>query len=153
MTCIGCRACIKACPASRFFRAGAQMSPREYLYSFLTGRKPSLDRCLQCKSCQSNCPVSIDLPEMILKARAEKMPKFHWPSADILFANVEQIAKLSGSIPSFSGIASRNRPLRWLGEKMLDVSKKRDIPAAQHMTFAKWFRQYEDGDNKNYEIP
>ena len=144
MACIGCRACIKGCPAFPFFGDANQWSPKEYIFFFATGENPSLDLCLQCKSCQANCPLDIDLPGMILEARTEAMAKRGHSLSDRFFSHVETITRWGGAVPVVSDMAARNKGLRWLGEKVLDISKERDLPRMQRRTFTKWFRSTAD---------
>ena len=140
LACIDCRACTKGCPAFPFFEDGAPWSPKEYLYSYATGKNPSLDLCLQCKNCQAKCPLSIDLPWMILDARTDAMAKKRRPPADILLSNFETLAKVGSFVPTFTGVATKSRLMRLMGEKMLGLSKVRQFPEFQIKTFAKWFR-------------
>ncbi len=148
LTCIGCRACIKGCPSSEFFETGAFRSPREYLFSFLTGRTPALDLCMQCKSCKVNCPLSIDLPEMILKARTDNSRR----SIDsVVFSHAEEMAKMSGRMSSLMGKAMRNKTIRKIGERTLNISERRELPEAQRETFEKWFRTIKREKGENYE--
>ena len=140
LACINCRACTRSCPAYRFFAKDTNWSPREYVYFFALGKNPSLELCLQCKTCQANCPLDIDLPGMMLDAKADLLSGRHLPLGDRLFANVETVEKWGSSMPWLANALVRNRPLRWLGEKTLGISSERQLPKVQSRTFAKWFR-------------
>jgi L-lactate utilization protein LutB len=140
LACIDCRACTKGCPAFPFFEEGAPWSPKEYLYFYVTGNIPSLDLCLQCKSCQAKCPLSIDIPWMILDAKTDAMAKKRRSFADSLLSNFETFARWGSFISSFTSVAANNRLVRWVGEKMLGISKERQFPEFQSKTFSKWFR-------------
>jgi len=144
MTCIGCRACVNNCPASSFFEGGGGMSPKEYLFFFLTGANPSLDLCLQCRSCQIRCPLDIDIPGMILEARSETITRRRRPLSDSFFSHFETMAKMGSSLPFLPGMAARSRFLRMLGEKIIGLSREREIPKLQRTTFEKWFRSTAD---------
>jgi L-lactate utilization protein LutB len=149
LACIDCQACTKDCPTSPFFADGARWSPRTYVYFFVTGKNPSLDLCLQCKTCEANCPLDIDLPGMILEAK-KQMSKKHRTLSDNLLSNAEVLERLGSNIPWLAGIASNNRLLRWLGERMIGISRERQIPRMQGRTFAKWFRSIKKrGDSED----
>ena len=140
LACIGCRACARSCPAYQFFVDDARWSPREYVY-FL-GRNPSMEHrlCLQCKTCEANCPLGINLPGMILDAKAELVLKKRHPLTDRVLANAEMAEKWGSHMPWLANPLMESRALRWMGEKTLGVSKERQLPRVQRKTFAKWFR-------------
>jgi len=144
IACIDCRACIKSCPAFPFNEGYSLWSPKEYIYFFVTGKNPSLEFCLECKSCQADCPLDIDLPGMILDARIEAMAETRRSLTDSFLSNFESIAKWGSSMPFLANVASSNRIMRWLGEKTLGISKERQLPKFQRMTFAKWFQSSVD---------
>ena len=144
IACIDCRACIKSCPAFPFNEGDSPWSPKEYIYFFVTGKNPSLEFCLECKSCQLDCPLNIDLPGMILDARIEAMAERRRSLTDSFLSNFESIARWGSSMPFLANVASSNRIMRWLGEKTLGISKERQLPKFQRMTFAKWFRSSAD---------
>jgi L-lactate utilization protein LutB len=143
LACIGCRACARTCPAYQFLVEGTRWSPREYVY-FL-GKNPAMEQrlCLQCKTCEINCPLGIDLPGMILDAKAELMLKRHHPLADRVLANAEIAERWGSHAPWLANPLMESRVLRWLGEKTLGISKERRLPRVQRRTFAKWFRSEE----------
>jgi L-lactate dehydrogenase complex protein LldF len=140
IACIECRACMKSCPAFPFFEDGAPWSPKEYIYFFVTGKNPSLELCLQCKSCRADCPLDIDLPGMILDAKIEASADTRLPIADSLLSNFETMARWGSYVPSLANVATENRLMRWLEEKMLGISRERQLPQFQRTTLAKWFR-------------
>ncbi|MFC2027771.1 LUD domain-containing protein [Chloroflexota bacterium] len=128
LSCIGCRACTKGCPAYPFPGKGGPWSPKEYIYFYATGKRDSLDHCLQCKRCKSNCPLSIDLPGMILDARIETTSKAGSPLVDNLLANFETLAKVGNAMPPIANIVASNKLMRWIGEKTVGVSSERQLP-------------------------
>lgn len=151
LTCISCQACIKDCPASRYFNEDIRLSPKEYIYRFITGENPSIERCLQCKRCEANCPLNIDLPGMILEAKRQTVKK-HRPLSDYFLSNVEMLEELGSSMPWLVSVAFNSRHLRWIGEKMTGISRKRMIPVMRRGTFEKWFRSVEkkvEGDGED----
>ena len=139
LTCIDCQACVKGCPGSRFFADGTRLSPRQYIYSFITGRNSSLDLCLQCKTCEANCPLDIDLPGMILDAKAEFTSRTRRSLTNTLIANAETLQSTGSSIAWLANAILSNRVLRWLAENILDISRERQLPVISRRTFARWF--------------
>jgi glycolate oxidase iron-sulfur subunit len=77
--CIHCGLCLNACPTYRVL--GTEMdSPRGRIYQILqvdAGRLPigdsfvtHIDRCLDCRSCESACPSGVQYGRIVERARA-----------------------------------------------------------------------------------
>jgi L-lactate utilization protein LutB len=139
LACIDCRACTKDCPTSPFFVDGTRWSPRQYIYSFILGKNPSLGLCLQCKTCEANCPLDIDLPGMILNAKAEFTNRRRRSLTDTLIANAETLQSTGSSAAWLANVILNNRILRRVAEKVLDISRERQLPRVYHHTFTRWF--------------
>lgn len=139
LSCIGCRGCMKDCPVSSFFHVSGKWIPKEYISYYVQGRSSSTEICLQCKTCQMNCPLDIDIPDMILDARADAMKNGRLPLMHSLLSNFEGIAKWSTKTPTFANALSKNTLLRNCGEKIAGVSSKRQMPEFQKPTFEQWF--------------
>jgi len=135
MTCIGCRACIQGCPTYQLFKGPLGWSPREYLFFFLLGDNPSLDLCLSCALCRHHCPLSLDLPGMIIKARAERLRGERFRRK--VFGNVELMGRLGSAAPGLVNPLLRSRSLRRLG----GIAPSRQLPRFRADTAAKWFRR------------
>src|SRR5436305_4991660 len=78
-TCIHCGLCLSACPTYRVL--GTEMdSPRGRIYQVLqadAGRLPvadsfvtHIDRCLDCRACESACPSGVEYGRIVERARA-----------------------------------------------------------------------------------
>jgi len=139
LACIDCQACTKGCPSSQFFADGTRWSPRQYIYSFILGKNPSLGLCLQCKTCEANCPLDIDLPGMVLDAKTEFTNRRRRSLTDTLIANAETLESCGSSAALLTNVLSGNRLLRRVAEKVLDISRERQLPTVHHDTFTRWF--------------
>ena len=89
---------------------------------------------------QANCPLDIDLPGMIVKANTQAMAKKRRSLTDSFLSNFETVARFGSFVPALADVVANNRPIRWLGEKTLGISRDRQLPRFQRRTFAKWFR-------------
>ncbi|UCG69441.1 MAG: lactate utilization protein [Thermoplasmata archaeon] len=74
LNCINCRACGSVCPRSLFLQEGEYRTPRELvLLNFSSGVAKSVSEglydCSLCGSCELACPLSIPLPDFLLKIR------------------------------------------------------------------------------------
>jgi L-lactate utilization protein LutB len=136
LACINCRACIKDCPAYKYFSGPLQWGPKEYVYFFALGQNHSLDLCLQCGMCRSRCPLDIDVPRLIALGRSQKRQ----PVINRLPANFETVARQGSAAPWVVNTALSSRPLRWLAHVALGLSKDRQLPRFQKHAFARWYQ-------------
>ncbi len=69
--------------------------------------KESLDLCLSCKGCKSDCPVSVDLATY----KAEFLSHYHEgrlrPRSDYAFANIDIWARLASKVPGLVNLATQ----------------------------------------------
>jgi L-lactate dehydrogenase complex protein LldF len=139
LACIDCRACAKGCPGSRFFREDATWSPKEYLYFYLLGKNRSLDRCLQCKTCQGNCPLRIEIPGMITGAKVGLLKTRRPPLADMVLSRGGAMEKWGSRVAPLANLMFRTRALRRLGDAALGISYQRRLPPMSRQSFARWY--------------
>jgi glycolate oxidase iron-sulfur subunit len=87
-TCIHCGLCLSHCPTYRVL--GTEMdSPRGRIYQVLqvdSGRLPigksfvtHIDRCLDCRACESVCPSGVEYGRIVERARAEIAVNYRRP--------------------------------------------------------------------------
>lgn len=74
--CINCRACGSVCPRSLLMKEGEYRTPRELVLLRFSGSlsktvDEGLYNCSLCGSCELACPLSIPLPEYLLKIRED----------------------------------------------------------------------------------
>ena len=69
--------------------------------------KESLDLCLSCKGCKSDCPVGVDLATY----KAEFLSHYHEgrlrPRSDYAFANIDIWARLASKVPGLVNLATQ----------------------------------------------
>ena len=80
--------------------------------------KEVMDGCLACKSCSSQCPVGVDVPEFRAKFLSIYYQRYMRPLKDHFVANVEWIAPLSAKMPKLFNALVQNP----LSQKVLKKS-------------------------------
>ena len=140
LSCIGCRACVRGCAGSQSSEWPGRWSPKEYVHFLALGRAPFQTFCLQCKSCQANCPLGIDLPGMIIAAKADLLARRRPALGDRMLGRMGTLERWGSRAPALANALARSMPVRWLAEKVLDFSRERKLPQLRRGNFTQWFR-------------
>lgn len=145
LQCIGCRACIAACPGSRFFDPATPLSPREILFQNLLNVRKSLNHCLQCKTCRTCCPLNIDLPGMILRVRNSRNNRLFPALSDLVLSHAEEVERMASFLAPVVNILLKNRLIKQLSQFAGGVSSRRDLPSFATKTFEEIYRDFKSG--------
>ncbi|MEX1222620.1 MAG: FAD-binding and (Fe-S)-binding domain-containing protein [Idiomarina sp.] len=81
--------------------------------------KESMDKCLACKACASQCPVKVDVPSFRAKFLAHYHSRYARPLKDYFVKTVEQTAPLMAKAPRLSNAISHNPLSQWLLRKLV----------------------------------
>ena len=79
----------------------------------------AMNGCLACKSCSSQCPVGVDVPDFRAKFLAIYYTRYMRPLKDYFVANVEMLAPLMGKAPRTFNALVQNAPASWLLQKAI----------------------------------
>jgi len=105
--------------------------------------KESLDLCLSCKGCKSDCPVGVDLATY----KAEFLSHYHEgrlrPRSDYAFAHIDFWARLASKVPGLVNLATQLPFLRDLAKLASGMPQQRSVPAFAPQTFRNWFERRE----------
>ncbi len=103
--------------------------------------KNSLDLCLACKGCKSDCPVGVD----VATYKAEFLSHFYEgcvrPRGAYAFGNIDVWARVASIIPGLANLATQMPFLRDISKLIAGVPLQRSIPAFASQTFRAWFKQ------------
>jgi FAD/FMN-containing dehydrogenase/Fe-S oxidoreductase len=105
--------------------------------------KESLDLCLACKGCKSDCPVTVDLATY----KAEFLSHYHEgrlrPINHYAFGNIDLWARLASNAPGLANVTTQLPFLRDIAKAVAGIPKQRSIPAFAPQTFKSWFRRHQ----------
>jgi FAD/FMN-containing dehydrogenase/Fe-S oxidoreductase len=103
--------------------------------------KQSLELCLSCKGCKSDCPVGVDLATY----KAEFLSHYYQgrlrPRSAYAFAHIDIWARLASSAPGLANLATQLPFLRAISKAAAGMPLERRIPAFAPQSFRAWFRQ------------
>ena len=103
--------------------------------------KDSLDLCLACKGCKSDCPVGVD----VATYKAEFLSHYYdgrlRPRSAYAFGNIDLWARLASNAPGLVNLTTQLPFLRDIAKLVAGIPVQRNIPALAPQTFRDWFQR------------
>ncbi len=99
------------------------------------------DLCVNCKMCRTECRAGVDVPRLMLAAKAADYAERGLDRQDWVLARVEFLAAVAGNFAFTTNRILGNRPARWVIEKLFGLSRKRTLPRFTHRTFLRRARR------------
>lgn len=161
-SCNGCGACraqdvgVRMCPIFRFGQV-EESSPRakaNLMRGILTGQldpeliksdefKAVADLCVNCQQCRLECPAGVDIPKLMLEAKAAYARDNGLRLRDWVVTRLDLFSSLGSLGSPLANWALANRPARWLLEKIGGIAQGRKLPRFAPRPFMRraWRRQ------------
>ncbi|REJ67005.1 MAG: anaerobic glycerol-3-phosphate dehydrogenase subunit C [Planctomycetota bacterium] len=152
--CNGCGACRTRLPDERMcpiFRLAPreEASPRakaNLLRGVLTGKlepdvlsregfKEILDLCVNCHQCRLECPASVDIPSLVIEAKAARVALNGLSFSDWFVSQLDLVAGVGNRFHRLANWAISSRVARWLLEKTCGIAQGRKLPRLAPTTF------------------
>jgi len=93
------------------------------------------DLCVNCKMCAIECPAHVDVPRLMLEAKAANVARHGMHRHDWVLARTESFARMGSAVAPLVNLALGSRSARWLLEKLFGVSRARRLPAFARRNF------------------
>jgi len=104
--------------------------------------KRSLDLCLSCKACKSECPTNVD----IATYRAEFLSHYYESVARPLhayaFGMIDRWMRVASLAPGLANLFARAPGLSHLARTALHLAPQREIPRVAPVDFRRWARKH-----------
>ena len=146
-SCNGCGACrsqaagVRMCPVFRF-APSEEASPRakaNLMRGILGGQldpasiesdefKAVADLCVNCQMCRLECPAGVDIPKLMLEAKAAYVASNGLRLSDWIVTRLDLFSALGGRFSPLANWALGNRQARWVLEKIGGVAQGRKLP-------------------------
>ena len=108
--------------------------------------KDSLDLCLACKGCKSDCPVGVD----VATYKSEFLSHYYEgrlrPRSAYAFGNIDIWARLASKAPRLINLTTQLPFLRDIAKLVAGIPRQRSIPAFAPQAFRHWFSRRESGN-------
>lgn len=146
-TCNGCGACRTRAPAERMcpifhFAPREEASPRakaNLARGVLTGALPHdqftrdaakavADLCVHCHQCRLECPANVDVPKLMLEAKAEHVLQNGLRPRDWCFAHIDTVSAWAARFPRLANWALADPRWRWVLDKTMGLAQGRRLP-------------------------
>lgn len=93
------------------------------------------DLCVNCKMCARECPARVNIPKLMLEAKAANVAEHGLRRTDWAMARTESFAAFGSAFAFLVNPILASRTARWLLEKVFGVSRKRRLPAFAARSF------------------
>jgi len=154
--CNGCGHCKTTgpeedmCPRFKYERV-EEASPRakaNLLRRLMTGRQTQgtfnsdevleiMDTCYNCKLCHDGCPSHVNIPKIVLEAKA-RYHQSHGPSVDKwVLMQCEKVCRAGQYVAPLVNMLNEFRPYRFLLEKTTGIDRRRKIARLRPYKFQK----------------
>lgn len=103
--------------------------------------KKSLDLCLSCKGCKSDCPVSVDVATYKAEFLSHYYEENLRPRSAYAFAYIDVLARTASKFPWLVNAISGAPLLRNIAKWAAGMPQERAIPKFSGQTFRSWFQR------------
>jgi Fe-S oxidoreductase len=101
--------------------------------------KESLDLCLACKGCKSDCPTGVDVATYKAEFLSHYYETNRRPLSALAFANIDLWAQAASHMPGLVNLTTQLPFLRDLAKLAAGIPAQRRIPAFAPQTFKQWW--------------
>ena len=98
-----------------------------------------LDLCLECKACQTECPLSVDMAAMKSEALVHYYAENGVPLRARMFGNARALNLLGSALAPVSNFPTSLGWFRALMERALGIDRRRPLPRFRRDTLPLWF--------------
>ncbi len=155
--CNGCGRCRSSTPHERMcpvFRLAPreEASPRakaNLMRGVVTGQldpkllaqddfKEIADLCVNCHQCRFECPASVDIPKLMVEAKAQYNKENGMKISDWLVTRLDWLYRIAGRAPGLTNRMLQSRLARWFLDKVAGIAQGRKLPLFSKTNFMRW---------------
>jgi FAD/FMN-containing dehydrogenase/Fe-S oxidoreductase len=103
--------------------------------------KKSLDLCLSCKACKSECPANVDLATYKAEFLSHYYERKRRPLHAYAFGMIDRWARLASIAPTLANWAPKAPVIGPMLRRTLGLARERQLPHFARQTFQQWARK------------
>ncbi|HWB20210.1 MAG TPA: FAD-linked oxidase C-terminal domain-containing protein, partial [Phycisphaerales bacterium] len=97
----------------------------------------TLDLCLSCKACKTECPSNVDIAKLKAEFVAQSYErKGRTPFTAKVFGNIRALNRMGAALPWLSNALNRTFPAKYLASKILGIDSRRSLPKFHKSLFS-----------------
>ncbi|MFT3685372.1 MAG: FAD-linked oxidase C-terminal domain-containing protein [Phycisphaerales bacterium] len=99
----------------------------------------TLDLCLSCKACKTECPSNVDIATLKAEYTAQRYrQRGRVPLAALITGHVRVLNRLGSFMPGLANRAAASGVGKWLAEKLMGIDQRRPLPRFEASLYSKW---------------
>lgn len=110
----------------------------------------SMDLCLSCKGCTSECPSNVDMPMLKAEFLNQYYKEHGIPLRTKMIANINSLNKLGAKFAKASNFFLTNKFFSKVMKKRLGIAAQRSMPYIYAESLEQWFLKYKDKQGVRY---
>jgi FAD/FMN-containing dehydrogenase/Fe-S oxidoreductase len=91
--------------------------------------------CVNCRMCRDECRAKVDVPKLMLEAKAAHYAEHGLRRHEWLLARAESLVRFAGQFSWTMNVLLGSRWSRWLLEKAFGLSRRAPVPRFTHRTY------------------
>jgi anaerobic glycerol-3-phosphate dehydrogenase C subunit len=100
--------------------------------------KAIADLCVNCHQCRIECPASVDIPKLMVEAKAQYYATNGLKISDWILTRLDWLYSMAGRMPRVANRMIQSPFARWVIDRTLGISQGRKLPLFATRTFFKW---------------
>jgi FAD/FMN-containing dehydrogenase/Fe-S oxidoreductase len=99
-----------------------------------------LDLCLECKACQSECPMSVDMATLKSEMLYHRYAQKGTPLGARFFGNARRLNRAGSAVFGIANAVSRAGVVKTLAHRLVGLDRRRPLPRFARQSLGAWFR-------------
>jgi FAD/FMN-containing dehydrogenase/Fe-S oxidoreductase len=93
------------------------------------------DLCVNCKMCAHECPAHVDIPKLMLEAKAANVAEHGLDRSEWFLARLETVVRWGSAFSLLTNLSLGSRTMRWVLKRLFGLAPTRRLPRFSLRTF------------------